>query len=105
MGTNGEQQRIGTEARGGGVMPIVHQLKTWPVFFERIYTGEKPFEIRKNDRDFQSGDTLRLSEFDNETSQYTGRVILRTITYVMQGGAFGLEAGFVCLGLKGEAND
>jgi hypothetical protein len=38
-----------------------HELKVWPDYHYRILTGQKNFEVRKNDRDFQIGDTLVLS--------------------------------------------
>ena len=31
---------------------MVHELKTWIEYFELVMSGEKPFELRKNDRDF-----------------------------------------------------
>lgn len=40
-----------------------HDLKCWPGSFEAIMHGEKTFEYRKNDRDFQVGDVLILHEF------------------------------------------
>lgn len=45
--------------------PKVHYLKTWPEFYDAILKGEKPFEIRRNDRDFRVGDFLVLQEFDS----------------------------------------
>lgn len=41
-----------------------HVLKTWPEFFRAIVDGKKTFEVRKNDRGFQTGDVLHLREFD-----------------------------------------
>ena len=46
-----------------------HTLKTWPVFFADVETGAKNFEIRKNDRNFQVGDFLRLEEFEPLTGK------------------------------------
>lgn len=41
--------------------PIEHELKTWPDFFDAIWNNEKHFELRKDDRGFQAGDTLLLT--------------------------------------------
>lgn len=41
-----------------------HELKTWLPYFDAIVDGTKLFEVRKNDRDFQVGDCLRLIPFD-----------------------------------------
>jgi len=36
----------------------IHQLKIERRYFDRIERGFKPWELRKNDRDFQVGDAL-----------------------------------------------
>lgn len=43
---------------------MVHELKIWPQFYCRVVDGSKTFEIRNNDRSFQSGDTVILKEWD-----------------------------------------
>jgi hypothetical protein len=43
---------------------MIHELKIWPTFYSRVKSGVKTFEVRKNDRGFQSGDTVILKEFD-----------------------------------------
>lgn len=40
-----------------------HKLKTIPAHFEAIRNGSRRFDIRFNDRNFQQGDTLILTEF------------------------------------------
>lgn len=40
-----------------------HELKTWPEFFEAMHNASKTFELRYNDRNYQSGDMLYLREF------------------------------------------
>ncbi|ANL35319.1 DUF3850 domain-containing protein [Rhizobium phaseoli] len=49
-----------------------HILKCWPDEFQAIRAGRKPFEYRKNDRDYKVGDTLLLREFDPAGGFYTG---------------------------------
>ena len=56
--------------------PKVHELKTWPEYFSSIISGEKTFELRRNDRAFGVGDHLRLLEFDPQTQAYSGRSAL-----------------------------
>ncbi|WP_326925039.1 DUF3850 domain-containing protein [Bacillus haynesii] len=50
--------------------------------FCRVCTGEKTFEIRKNDRGFKVGDLLELYEYIPEKDEYTGRVMVREVTYM-----------------------
>ena len=82
------------------MMPKTHKLKTWPEYFQAVKSGEKNFEIRKNDRDYQVGDTLLLLEYDPETG-YTAELPLnREITYILDKQPF-LPEGYVCMSLKG----
>lgn len=43
-----------------------HELKIWPKYYCRVRSGEKTFEVRDNDRDFQRGDIVVLNEYDPE---------------------------------------
>lgn len=74
-------------------MTMLHELKTLPSYFERIEDGSKTFEIRRNDRGFQAGDTLQLREYDPHGSRYTGREAFRKVGFVASGTLFGLELG------------
>jgi len=38
-------------------------LKCWPTSFLQSWNGQKTWELRKNDREYQVGDLLMLSEF------------------------------------------
>jgi hypothetical protein len=64
--------------------PVHHELKTWPVYFGPIVRGEKRFEVRLDDRDFQTGDTVRLREYDTQGG-YTGCALTLRIGYVLRG--------------------
>lgn len=73
-----------------------HNLKCHPEYFKCIITGEKKFEVRKNDRDFQPGDLLNLQEYD-PADGFTGREILTKTNYILFGGKFGIELGHVVM--------
>lgn len=82
---------------------MIHELKTWREYFELMECGKKPFELRKNDRGFLVGHELLLREYDKETELYTGKILNRKITCVLQGEeaeGFGLKEGYCIMGLK-----
>lgn len=75
----------------------LHTIKCWPGPFAALRCGDKPFEFRKNDRDYRVYDKVIAREWDNERGDYTGREALRTITYVLKDG-FGVPEGYCVLG-------
>ena len=50
---------------------MIHRLKTLPRYYQPVIEERKLFEIRNNDRNFQTGDSVILNEWDGEN--YTGR--------------------------------
>lgn len=63
----------------------IHHLKTWPEYFQAVRSGAKTFEARKDDRDYQAGDTLVLEEWDPAfAGHYTGEQEVRVATYVLR---------------------
>lgn len=60
-----------------------HELKTIPPYFNSVWNGSKPFEVRVDDRGFTPMDTLRLREWDNDKG-YTGREIKCRVGYIMR---------------------
>ena len=78
----------------------LHILKTWPEYFRAVVSGEKRFEVRRNDRGFQVGDRLVLAEFDKEKDKITGALYGCNVTYVLEGPGFGIEAGYCVLGIS-----
>lgn len=79
---------------------MTHLLKVWPEYFNRIIEGDKAFEVRLNDRDYQRGDYLRLQEWDPAEEKFTGRDCSRYVSYVLQGGAFGIHEDYVVMSLR-----
>lgn len=77
-----------------------HELKVWPEFFSALLHGSKTFEIRKNDRGYAKGDSLTLREWCPDKEAYTGRACSRRVTYIMDGGGFGLERGFIAMAIR-----
>ncbi|BDQ55141.1 DUF3850 domain-containing protein [Enterococcus faecalis] len=75
--------------------PTIHELKILPEYFEAVVSGNKRFEIRKNDRNYQKGDILRLNEYQD--GQYTGDVHVAEITYITD---YAQQDGYVVLGIK-----
>lgn len=60
-----------------------HKLKLAKMFFNDMQTGRKPFDLQKNDREYQLGDVIEYREMDN--GEPTGRVIEKEITYILEG--------------------
>lgn len=91
-------------------MGETHIVKTWPPYFQAVKRGEKRFEIRRDDRGYQKGDLLEQREYDpkrgvTERPRYTGEYVTHRIAYVLTGGQFGLEPGFVALSLEEPSDD
>ena len=78
---------------------MLHVLKTVQPYFEALWSGEKRFEVRKNDRGFQVGDSLCLREYDAAARSYSGRLVMANVLYVLIGPQFGVEAGYCVMSL------
>jgi len=81
-----------------------HELKLNTEYFGRVQSGQKPFEIRKNDRDYQVGDTVTFLEFMPETREYTnyGGSFTRRISYLTTSGQ---KEGYVVFAVEEIADD
>ena len=62
----------------------VIKKKTWPELFEAVLSGEKKFDLRLADEEFDVGDVLVLKEWSPEEEKYTGRKIEKKISFVMK---------------------
>ena len=78
----------------------VHTLKTIQPYFNDIISQRKNFELRQNDREFQEGDLLCLQEYDDKFHTYSGLVAHRKVSYILEGGIYGLEEGYCVMGLE-----
>lgn len=85
-----------------------HILKTRREYWFAVNAGLKRFEVRKNDRAFQSGDTVilrRLAE-DNIREEYRNDNTPEffdlefRIGWMLQGGQFGIEPGYCVFQLE-----
>jgi hypothetical protein len=82
----------------------VHELKILPDYFGAVSNGVKNFELRRNDRGFYEGDTLRLQEYSPSNNAFTGREIVARIKYVLESTVDfpvdGLKPGFAILSIE-----
>ena len=77
-----------------------HYLKTWPEFYDLMESGDKNFELRKDDRDYNKGDTLHLQKYDMEKGYY-GKYMEVLVTCVVRNvPEFGLTKGFCIMSTK-----
>lgn len=79
---------------------IFHELKTWTSGFDASWRGLKPWEFRRDDREFKMGHKLILREYDRESDSYTGRKIHADISYKLNGPAYGIPNGYCILTMK-----
>ncbi|WP_434357379.1 DUF3850 domain-containing protein [Parasalinivibrio latis] len=95
-----------------GEVKTNHDLKILPKYYSEVAAGRKLFEIRKNDRGFQVGDTVMLKEYDDTLDQqptfgsitqgkvpkgYTGKRVKGKITYITD---YEQKPGYVVFGIK-----
>ena len=79
-----------------------HLLKLKEEFVHRVWSGQKSFEIRDNDRDFQVGDTIVFCNpvgfNDEDVSPIWEQLKNYKITYIMQG--CGIEEGYLVFSIE-----
>ena len=93
-----------------------HSLKTAVPYFNAIVRGEKKFEVRRDDRGFQTGDKLLLRKHgkgphstssvgyldaDGEVTgiaEHADTVEVK-ILWILTGGQFGVEPGYVVMSI------
>ena len=79
----------------------VHELKTWPGYYDSVVNGNKRFELRKDDRDFEVGDILHLREYDPELKKYLDSSVLVKVDYILRNcPQIGLEKGYCIMSIS-----
>ena len=73
-----------------------HEVKIAVSYYGDIVSGKKRFELRKNDRGYKVGDSLKMLEFKD--GKHTGRTIDADIIYMLEDYT-GLEEGYCILGI------
>lgn len=65
-----------------------------------MWNGEKEFDIRLDDRNYQKGELLWQREFDPSFG-YTGREMIQAVTYLLPADTYeGLAPKYCCMGIK-----
>lgn len=85
-------------------MEYRHDIKLHKRYFDEVASGNKTFEIRENDRDYQRGDKVLLLEYDpyetkpmpGDRKGLTGRKISAKIGFVS---TYEQQPNFVVLSL------
>lgn len=80
-------------------MSNIHELKTWPEFFEPVFQGKKNFELRFDDRRFEVGDELHLREYVPATNEYTGREVRKLVSCILKNNRR-MADGYVIMSLQ-----
>ena len=83
----------------------IHYLKTVQPYYDSVVRGEKPFEVRKNDRNFRIDDIVCLREYvnnwnlpdDNAPHEFSGREIFKIIIYISD---YDQRDGFVVFAMR-----
>lgn len=61
-------------------MGKTHNLKTHPGPFQKVWDDQKVAEVRFDDRGFEVGDHLILSEFLPDENRFTGRGVTKRVS-------------------------
>lgn len=88
------------------------KLKCWPEYYQEVKNGNKTFEIRNNDRDYQVGDILLLQEWKPRgycatmpsilEGDYTGDETEVKVTYIIKDKLLyiGIMSGYCIMSIK-----
>jgi DNA-directed RNA polymerase subunit E'/Rpb7 len=95
MNENNNLPQTPALSKGAVTSSTIHELKIKQEYAIEYYAGRKPWELRKNDRNFKVGDTINFTIIE------TGCMYSRKIEYIFEGGEYGLEKGYCILTMSG----
>lgn len=85
----------------------LHELKILHKYLIDVSRGAKTFELRKNDRDYKTGDLIRFIDIREDATEfksiepYVDENTLYIITYVLKDvEEYGLHKDYCILGIK-----
>lgn len=77
-----------------------HKIKIKKRYYDAVLKGEKTFEIRKNDRDYNVGDIINFIPIADDCDMILPHnQTSYKVTYVFHGGEYGLEEGYCVFGI------
>lgn len=93
---------------------MIHELKVNDVYWGPLESGQKTFEVRRDDRGFQKGDTLALKKWganwlskrpgylkgNSSAVAHEADTLYFEVLWVLTGGQFGIEPGFVVMAIS-----
>ena len=81
---------------------MIHELKEKTEYFDKVVSGEKTFEVRANDREYNVGDYLALNEYltDDEGAAlcYGERCCIVRVTDILRNPEF-VKEGYVIMSI------
>lgn len=81
---------------------MTHKIKILESFANAVLSGDKKFEVRKNDRGYQKGDFIEFVVlYDSDKLEMTSHPLMKhlyIITYVLSG--WGIEDGYCVFGIR-----
>ena len=78
----------------------LHELKIKEEYFYAILRGDKTFELRKNDRDYQVGDLIHFTKTDGYEYFDHSKDVYRIIYILKDVPEYGLDKDYCILGIK-----
>lgn len=97
-----DKEKMETLPSDGKAEHKIHDIKIAASYYDDVTSGRKRFELRKNDRGYKVGDSLKMLEFKN--GKHTGRTIDADVIYLLEEYA-GLEEGYCILGIDVKIGD